>query len=131
MQTICNMRKSKYSEKIEEVLKKGVLLTAQQIHEELNDIDLATVYRNLQKLVKDGHIRELSIKKGESIYEYVKDEHQHALCNVCGKVYHVEVDQKKLLSALNLKNFVLEGIEINIKGHCKKSDELSISKKLK
>lgn len=113
------MNKPRYTQNIITVIKNNPLLTAQEIHGKLPNIDLVTVYRNLKGLVKKGTIRELSIKKGESVYEYVTDEHQHALCKKCGQIHHIEVDKKKLITALDLKSFVLDDIEINIKGYCK------------
>jgi Fe2+ or Zn2+ uptake regulation protein len=115
------MKRINNSDKIVAILNNGGVYTAQEVFSELENIDLATVYRNLDKLVKLGVIREILLKKGECVYELRKDDHQHATCNECGKVYHIEVDKIKLLEAIDLKGFQLEDFEVNIKGHCIKS----------
>lgn len=93
--------------------------TAQQIFEQLGEIDLATIYRNLNLFVEEGMVRELRISKGESMYEINEDGHEHATCTECGKVRHIQIDKSKLIEALSLSDFEIEDIEINLKGHCK------------
>lgn len=120
MYQVNKMRKTKNKEKILQLLSKAKkAYTAQEIHKELDAMDLATVYRNLNKFVEEGRIRELRIRKGESIYEINIDNHEHAVCNKCGKLKHINIDKDKLKSTLDLKDFEIEDIEINIKGHCK------------
>lgn len=115
------MRKSKYQEKIIKVLEDSKEpLTARIIHRLTPDSDLATIYRNINKLVAHGRITELRIIKRESLFEINKDNHQHAVCKVCGKVEHVEIDSEEILKNIKIKGFKAEDIEITIKGHCKK-----------
>ncbi len=114
------MRITKNRKKIIDLLKKkDKAFTAQAIHEELVDLDLATVYRSLNLFVKEGLVRELRLSKGESSYEINDDGHEHAVCSKCGKVRHISVDKDKLKEVLNLTDFEVEDIEINIKGTCK------------
>lgn len=93
--------------------------TAKEIYEQIKDIDLATVYRNLNLFVEEGLVRELRINKGESLYEINKDGHEHAICSKCGKVRHVSIDKSKLKETLQLSDFEIKDIEINLIGHCK------------
>lgn len=114
------MRKTKNREKILSFLEENNnAYTAQQIHNELEDIDLATVYRNLNRFAQEGIIKELRINKGESMYEINEDDHDHAVCSKCGKIRHVSIDKQKLKEAIQLSDFEIEDIEINIKGQCK------------
>ena len=95
-------------------------MAVQEIHKLNSNVDLATVYRNVNKLLEEKKISELRLKKGESLYEINDDEHQHAVCKICGKVEHIHVNTRQLLKDLKIKGFKVEDIEITIKGHCKK-----------
>lgn len=114
------MKTPKYQEQLFKVLENSKEpLTARAIHRLIPDSDLATIYRNVNKLVEEGRVSELRIIKGESLFEINKDNHQHAVCKVCGKVEHVEIDSEEILKNIKIKGFKAEGIEITIKGHCK------------
>lgn len=93
-------------------------LSAQEIYEKIKDIDLATVYRNLNLFVSEGIVRELRIQKGESLYEINNDGHEHAICTECGKVKHIKVNKQAIINQINLPDFNIDDIEVNIKGHC-------------
>lgn len=104
---------------IEFLQKTNKALSAQEIYERMDDIDLATVYRNLNLFTEEGIVRELRINKGESLYEINDDGHEHAICSNCGKVKHIQIDKQTIIDQLNLTDFNIDDIEVNIKGHCK------------
>ncbi|MCA9383165.1 transcriptional repressor [Candidatus Dojkabacteria bacterium] len=112
------MRQTKARKSIVELLKKGGIFSAQEIHSALIEYDLATIYRNLKTFVEEGIISELNIDRAEKKYEYKQDDHQHAVCSKCGKVIHLEIDKNELNKFFKLKNFNIQDIEVNIKGHC-------------
>ena len=114
------MRRTKTREKLLKFLENAdKAFTAQEIYEQIEGIDLATVYRNLNLFAEEGIVRELRINKGESLYEINKDGHEHAICSKCGKVRHVSIDKSKLKETLKLSDFEIKDIEINLIGHCK------------
>jgi Fe2+ or Zn2+ uptake regulation protein len=116
------MRNTKTRKKLLAFLEKEErALTAKEIHEQLSEIDLATIYRNLSLFVDKGLIRELRINKGESAYEINKDDHEHAICDECGKIRHIPIDKSKIKEIIGeLNDFDVNDIEVTIKGHCKK-----------
>ena len=66
-------------------------LTTSEIEKKLersaDKIDQVTVYRNINIFVKVGILKELSIKKGISHYEYnYGHTHHHIICTDCGTV---------------------------------------------
>lgn len=116
------MRKTKHKEKLIHFLENATAaFTAQEIYERIDDIDLSTVYRNLNSFAEEGIVKELRINKGKSIYEINKDSHEHAICSQCGKIRHVYLDKEKLKKQLNLKGFSVDDIEVNIRGYCNNS----------
>lgn len=116
------MRNTKTRKKLLAFLEKEERpLTAQEIHTELSEIDLATIYRNLSLFVDRGLVRELWINKGESTYEINKDGHEHAICDDCGKIRHIPIPKNKIKEIIGeLNDFDVRDIEVIIKGRCKK-----------
>ena len=119
------MRQTQTHQRILDLLKPHTLLTAHELCQSLEDLNRATIYRNLASLVKSGAIRELSIHKAVTSYERVitNDEHLHLICDQCHQVEAIHLDSKKLVKLLP-KNIHISDIEINIKGqcsHCKQS----------
>lgn len=78
----------------------GVRFTARDVFEQLKavgeNIDRATVYRNLEKLCTEGKL--LRYRENDSqaaCYQYSEgyeqcDRHLHAQCLSCGRVFHLE-----------------------------------------
>lgn len=62
-------------------------LTAQELHEDLDDVGLATVYRNLGRLAEDGEIDAIRRPNGETAYRACgAGHHHHLICRECGRV---------------------------------------------
>jgi len=74
-------------------------LTAEEVFfiakQEMPNIALGTVYRNLNILVEDGMLRRLSIAGHPDRFDNVRVEHEHLVCKNCGK----------------LKDFKIEGVK--------------------
>lgn len=112
-------RKSQKREKILSVLKKSkCALSASDIHKKVPDIDLVTVYRNLDLFVEEGMVKKLSLDKQEALFEYQEHKHHHAICTDCGDVLHFEVFDKKIMDLIKLKRFKPESIELTVRGEC-------------
>ncbi|MFH2062931.1 MAG: transcriptional repressor [bacterium] len=61
--------------------------TAEQLHAELNDINLSTVYRNLTVLTESDVLNASSGRDGKTLYELAdQDHHAHSVCDSCGLV---------------------------------------------
>jgi Fur family ferric uptake transcriptional regulator len=59
-------------------------ITATEIYEKLSDqMDKTTVYRNLEKLSREGKINEEFDTKGEKKYSDKDHHHHHFVCNDC------------------------------------------------
>ena len=65
-------------------------VTAQELHARLGGVGLATVYRNLERLARDGQADTLRRENGERAYLLCGAGHHHHLtCRVCGRVEQV------------------------------------------
>ncbi len=84
-------------------------------------ISLATVYRNLELLIRLGLARKLALSQGETRYDAVMMPHHHIRCLKCGRID--DVDQP-LPRQLNLPppeeaaGYQVEGCNIEFMGIC-------------
>lgn len=67
-----------------------------EVRQEIPNISLGTVYRNLKSLSQRGEILELDLSGALSRYDAFTDDHYHFRCNGCGRVFDLDepVDRK-------------------------------------
>ena len=92
-----------------------------QVRQEIPNISLGTVYRNLKLLAEAGEIRQLDISNGTSRFDGVAHSHYHFRCEKCGRVTDIdepvnkELDRKVALkTGLQISHHQLE-----FRGVCK------------
>ncbi len=84
-------------------------------------IGLATVYRCLNSLVKEGKVREITVPSLPSRFDKTTKIHAHFLCTVCGEVTDEKLDVTKTIEEGALENHnVIYEAEIIFKGICEK-----------
>lgn len=82
---------------------------AQEIHQSLVDqgmnLDLATVYRILEKFQQLDLVKPINFEDGKVRYELAHDHHHHLVCETCGKVKIVEdCELEKISEELAIKH---------------------------
>jgi len=87
---------------------KEKMVSASEIHDFLQEkddkVNLATIYRNLDKMTEDGVlIKYKDSQEDKAVYQYVGEdekchEHLHMQCMKCGKVIHLECNFMKEIS---------------------------------
>lgn len=100
-------------------------LTAGQISQDLPEISVSAVYRNLSALEQDGTVRRVA-KAGsrEVFYQYMKAEeckdHLHLSCRKCGKTFHMdEAETQALLDSIaRLDGFTVDRNDTVLYGTC-------------
>lgn len=100
-------------------------LTAQEINNLLKEkkvnVDLASVYRSLDLFVKLGIVRALELGEGKKRYE-VADEnnhHHHLVCNNCGDIEDIIVNEKNLIEDMKIKSkFKIDHHHLEFFGLC-------------
>ena len=114
LQTICNMKGHFEAENIHETLLK-------QGHK----VSLATIYRNLELIVKAGIIRRAPVAFGDQSkmqFECVcgKQHHDHLICLGCGKKIEFSYPAIEVLQDAVAKEhgFVLTGHNLELHGFC-------------
>lgn len=128
--------RTKYKEFIIEYMKKNEdhRLCAKDIYQALIEqglnVNLVTVYRNLDKLSKQGLIQKHTLSEEDSVYyQYAREEkcnhHLHLLCKRCGKIAHLECDFMDIIRTHLLEDhgFEIDCKDSTIVGLCKECRE--------
>lgn len=95
-------------------------LSAADIHKKIPEVDLVTIYRNLDLFTKEKLIKKMHLGSEEAQYEYQKTPHHHAICANCEKVVHFTAPDEKIKKLLGLENFSVDEIEVTVRGLCRK-----------
>ena len=93
----------------------------QKVREVLPSVSHATVYRNVQELVRAGLVGMLERAGGAVHFEINPDDHHHFVCRSCGQVWdvyladvEVRVDRRKS----QLTGFQIDHPEVQLHGLC-------------
>ncbi|KKP69145.1 MAG: Transcriptional regulator, Fur family [Candidatus Moranbacteria bacterium GW2011_GWE1_35_17] len=84
-------------------------------------ISLGTIYRNLENFVATGKI--LEINGATKRFDGDISDHQHFICNSCGKVYDIFCKMPKMKNFENhnhKKIGIIESYQISFYGKCNK-----------
>jgi Fur family ferric uptake transcriptional regulator len=99
--------------------------TVQEIFDELkrtgSKLDLASVYRSMELFERMGIVQAIDLGEGKKRYELIdKDHHHHHLvCNACGIIEDVEVEEESILDEVKIKSkFKIEKHSIEFFGVC-------------
>lgn len=115
------MKLTKKRQLILDVLKgHHTALSANDIHKKIPQIDLVTIYRNVDLFTKEKLIKQIHLGAGESQYEYQHEPHHHAVCTDCEKIIHFTAPDAKIKKLLGLEDFEVDEIEVTVRGICKK-----------
>ena len=99
-------------------------VTADEIYEaiakEHPTISRATVYRNLNRLSQTGKIRRIEIPGGADRFERWCHPHYHIKCEVCGRIFDVDMEFVTGLEKgiKNTQGFEFSGYDILFYGTC-------------
>jgi Fur family transcriptional regulator, peroxide stress response regulator len=92
-----------------------------KVRESLPNVSLGTVYRNLQKLVADEKLQVLMLGRTQHFDPLVK-RHQHFICEKCGRVFDLLVDQETDITLARLPHagFKVTSHQTAFYGACKR-----------
>lgn len=101
---------------VEILAEKRKPLTLNEIFDECNQIDFASVYRIIQLLTELKIVEEVNLGERQKRYELILDKHHHhILCKTCGKIDRIDyciLDKIKDLTNYNILNHSIEFIGI-------------------
>ncbi len=91
---------------------------------ELPAISLGTVYRILKNLASDGKIVEISVQNAPSAFDKTTCMHAHLVCEKCGNVVDVFLDEDRFRKAVSDDcGHSIGNAQILFKGVCKHCKE--------
>lgn len=95
----------------------------EQVHKSNNKISVGTVYRNLDILAKEGKILDINLPEADH-YDLRVDNHNHFICEKCGKVFDISVEYDESLDHKKTKEgFVVNSHQMVFKGLCPKCNK--------
>ena len=100
--------------------------TAEEVYfavkRKLPKISLATVYKNLEKLVECGVASKLAYGDAAARYDSRTDHHYHTRCLACGSVQDVDSTNgiELLRRIVPEEGFTVKDYRLELLGHCRK-----------
>ena len=86
--------------------------------EQMPGISLRTVYQTLSDLVAMGELQQLNLDGGSARFDPNVDQHHHVVCDGCGLVRDVYVDDAHHLPVAGLDGFQIDTAHIVFHGRC-------------
>ena len=72
-------------------------LSIKDIAQRLGEVDLVTLYRNVESLQNLGIVKQINLKDRQAYYELAGGKHHHHLvCTNCGRLEDVQIEEIKL-----------------------------------
>lgn len=69
-------------------------LSIKDMARHLGEVDLVTLYRNVESLENLGIVKQIALKDRQSYYELTAGEHHHHLvCTNCGRLEDIKIDE--------------------------------------
>ncbi|MEK9150919.1 MAG: transcriptional repressor [Patescibacteria group bacterium] len=90
------------------------------VKKEMPNISLGTVYRNLEEFSKNEIIGKLEVA-GRKRFDGDISVHGHFICEKCGRID--DLFFKKKIKIDFPKNYSINGVDLTIKGRCKKCEK--------
>jgi Fur family transcriptional regulator, ferric uptake regulator len=112
---------------IELLARQSCCLTAQEIFDRLRSagsaVGLASVYRTLDQLSKDGLVQKVELGDGTTRYEPAEQgghHHHHVVCDTCGKVEAFEDDrlEQALRRVERQTGYAVAAHDVVLRGSC-------------
>jgi Fur family ferric uptake transcriptional regulator len=102
-------------------------LTAQEIFDQLREqgrrVGIASIYRALEQLTRDGYLQRVEIGADSARFEPVHtdgEHHHHLVCDDCGKIEaFADAELERALSKLERRTgYTVEGHDVVLHGAC-------------
>ena len=91
-----------------------------EVKQKFDSISLATIYKNINAMTKNMLLQEIKLPNEKNVYEMIKEEHSHLLCNKCGKVIDIQVETKDITKDIEKKyDFTISQSDVVLSGTCK------------
>lgn len=107
---------------LKSILERGAPFSAHDLHMEVAaEMDLATVYRNLELLGQSGIIREVMNENERRYYELACEhnpEHPHFYCSSCGRIFCIKKKKARRIGHGLPAGFSVKQTVLQYRGIC-------------
>lgn len=88
----------------------------EDVKKEMPELGIATVYRNLAELCKEGTIIKVKSAMGPDHYDANLNPHFHFLCESCGKVEDIFMESDLIQAVESMKAYVSKNLGAKMNG---------------
>ncbi len=120
------MKYSKQNQEIMQTLKENVVhpsadFVYNKLKENNSSVSLATVYRNLNKLAQNGHIKKIEGLNDKAHFDHNTFAHYHFKCTKCNKIFDVPASiAPEVINKTEIETgFQIDSHDIVMQGLCK------------
>ena len=93
----------------------------EEVKSKFNSISLATIYKNINSMINNMLLSEVKIPNEKSVYEIVKEQHSHLVCNDCGDVIDIKIDTTRIVDCISEDyKFTIDKSDLVFSGKCEK-----------
>lgn len=90
----------------------------QHVRRKMPAISRGTVYRNLSKLEREAQVRSLRLADGPVLYDGVVEDHDHFVCERCGKIRDLKPPEGRQPRELREDGYVVSRQTVMYYGVC-------------
>ncbi len=91
----------------------------EEVKAKFSSISLATIYKNINSMINNMLLLEVKIPNQKSVFEIVKEQHSHLVCNECGEVMDVKLDTSKMIDTISHDyKFQIDQSDLVFSGKC-------------
>jgi len=86
-----------------------------------SSISHATIYKNINLMLKNSFISQVKIPHAKNVYEITKNTHSHMVCDICGEINDISLNLDTIVDDISHKNnFKINKADLVLSGVCKK-----------
>ena len=90
-----------------------------EVKNKFSSISLATIYKNINSMINNLLLLEVKIPNQKSVYEIVKEQHSHLVCNTCGEVIDIKIDTHRIVESISKDyKFAIDKSDVVFSGCC-------------
>lgn len=84
-----------------------------------DSISLATIYKNINLMLKNSFIQEVSLPQVKNVYELTKASHSHLVCSKCLRVEDIDIDlDSSFKTVTQTTEFSIDSASLVFNGLC-------------
>lgn len=91
----------------------------ERVRQQMPRVSLGTVYRNLEKLSRQGRVRIVRLDSGAGLYDAVEHIHDHFICDECGTVVDIDTTAAADLDDVRLAGYRVRRKTTTLYGSCR------------